>query len=198
MKIIIIGPPRTGSTSLSTALSKSLNLKIVNMPGSYQYPNNFSLIEHIINTDNIIFRTDTKVNHGFVIEDFINFFDYTILLSRRNEDDHKISFANLYYKHFYTHIRNHEIYTKQEIPTSIYQSKHFEKCYNDNILIEKESIKELSKNKDIPTIFYEDLYESLDGYKLITNLISELDSDKFFNFISSTKKIRFNIEKKII
>lgn len=199
MRILLISPPRTGSTSLVNSLSKSLNLNSYTIPQEYKYPNNFGFINHVMNTENVIFRTHIRINHGFTMEDFVNFFDYTLLLSRRNEDDHKISFANLYYKLIIEKKTDiHELYSKDSIPTSILQSEHFEKCYNDNILIEKQSIKKLSQNKNIPIIYYEDLYQSTNGPQLIKNLIPELDLDKFLHFISNTKKIRINLKKTII
>jgi hypothetical protein len=198
MKIVVIAPPRTGSTSLLTSLSQSLNLKVITIPESYIYPDNFKLIEHAINSDNVIVRTGIRVNHGFPIQDFLKFFDYTILLSRKNNDEHKISFANLYYKHFYTNTGYHNVYTKDELPNTMFQSEHFISYFNNNIIIEKQFIKELSDKESIPIIYYEDLYQSSAGPQLIKNLIPELNLDKFLNCISNTKKIRINLEKKII
>lgn len=197
MKILLLACPRSGSTTLHKSLSKTLNLNSITIPDNYQYPNHFNLIKHIINTDDIIVRTSVQTNHGFDLQDFIKYFDYTILLSRLNDMEHKVSFANLYYKKIYKKSGWHDIYSQTEIPKKIFDDTNFI-LYFDSILKEKNKLIELSNFLKIPISYYENIYKDESGFQTIKNIIPSINIEILKQHISSTKKLNTKIEYKLI
>jgi len=92
--ILIIGTPRSGTTSLLNTLSNAFKFKRVfepfnyNIPNSYDYP--FLIDESVVK----ICPFQTPVEFG-MHSDFLNFvktysreFDRTILLTRKNNNEH--------------------------------------------------------------------------------------------------------------
>lgn len=197
MKVLLLASPRSGSTTLLKSLSKTLNLKDISISDNYQYPNHFNLIKHIINTDDTIVRTSVHTNHGFDLHDFINYFDYTILLSRLNDMEHKVSFANLYYKNFYKKSGAHDIYSEIEIPKKIYNDANFILYFN-SILEEKNKLIELSKFLKIPILYYENIYKNKTDFQIIKNIIPSIDIELLKQHILSSKKMNTKIESKLI
>lgn len=197
MKVLLLASPRSGSTTLLKSLSKTLNLRDISISDNYQYPNHFNLIKHIIDTDNVIVRTSVNINHGFDLHNFINYFDYTILLSRLNDKEHRVSFANLYYKNFYKKSGPHDIYSEKEIPKKIYSDSKFISYFN-SILEEKNKLIELSKFWKKPILYYENIYKNETDFKTIKNIIPSIDIELLKINISSSKKMNTKIEYKLI
>jgi hypothetical protein len=198
MRILLLACPRSGSTSLLKSLSKSLNLNHISIdPESFKYSKNKKLISHILKKDNVIIRSSVIINHGMPIIEFISKFDYTILLSRENNEDHKISFSNLYYKKMYNENIVHDTYTLSEIPNYIFELEDFILKFN-KILEEKKYIENISNLLKLPIIYYEYLYYSKEGTLMLKNFIPEINIFNLEKELLSTKKMRKCIETKLI
>ena len=199
MRILIISPPRCGSTSLSLNLAKILNYKVHQEPFNYRWwPDKYSYPIEIEN--NSIVRTITyqvpkefgKPNDfiKFIIE-FKNQFDKIILLSRRNKQKHLESYANLIVKN----TLKQSVYQKwnmNEIKDKLKDFKY------EQIQPHVDSIHKLSQLINIPITYYEDLYgqdrdkslEIIKSWKINMNFnkLNELSNPKF----------KLRIENKII
>lgn len=197
MKILVINPPRTGSTSLVYALSQTLNIKHTNIPDSYTFEENGHLLDKLLTKEDIILRTGPSYNVGCSMEEFSSKFDYTLLLSRRNVEDHYISFVNLYYKYFIVKSNFHDAYDTAEIPT-----EYFDKVRDSdgwNILLkDKGRIENLSKHLNVPVLYYEDLYFSKVGLYTIKSIIPSLEIETFKHNLNTTKRIKVKKAKTIL
>lgn len=198
MKILLLACPRSGSTSLLNSLSKNLNLYPISInPESYNHTRDKKLISYILEKDNIIVRSSVLINHEMSIIEFISKFDYTILLSRENNEEHKISFSNLYYKKMYNENMVHDIYTLSEIPNYIFELEDFILKFN-KVREEKKYIENISNLLKLPIIYYEYLYYSKMGISTLKEFIPEIDIFDLEKELSSTNKMRKCIQSRII
>jgi hypothetical protein len=198
MKILLLACPRSGSTSLLYSLSKNLNLYPISInPESYNHTSDKKLISYILEKDNIIVRSSVLINHQMSIIEFISKFDYTILLSRENNEEHKISFSNLYYKKMYNENMVHDTYTLSEIPNYIFELEDFILKFN-KVCEEKKYIENISNLLKLPIIYYEYLYYGKMGISTLKEFIPEIHISDLEKQLLSTKKMRKCIETKII
>lgn len=197
MKILVICLPRAGSTSFVTSLSKATNINLLSIPDAYSYPENISLINHVLAKEDIIFRMSPSHNIGMDLIEFSKLFDYTILLSRRSESDYYKSFVNLYYKEIIVGSGWSSKYDYDEIPSKykieLKNSKDWKRLLND-----KQTIESFSTKMNIDIIYYEDLYYSSSGAEVLQKLIPNINILAFKNYLSKTKKLRTKSIKKII
>jgi len=137
-KILIIGTPRSGTTSLLNVLSNAGKLKRVFEPFNYDIPNNYNFPFNLENSIVKICPFQTPKEYGnhsdflsFVKEYYLEF-DKTILLTRKNKKEHLMSWHSSISK------------TKKETEQDL-------KIYIDVMY-------EISNYVNIPLTFYEDLY----------------------------------------
>lgn len=124
-KILILGPGRSGTTSLSRGISSVLNLSYINEPWNYRedadtqikYPDdigNYGLIKNLINQVPFQFREHKNGFHfdpNRIVDfnlDLQKHFDYIILLSRR--DRLEIAKSTAYQRKFGTKGTWHQEY----------------------------------------------------------------------------------------
>lgn len=136
-------------------------------------------------------------NVGYDLKEFSNFFDTTILLTRKNKKDHFKSFVNLYYKEIILKKGEHSEYSYDDIPSELKTKlKSNENWFS--ILNGIETIRQLSSSMNNPILYYEDLYYN-DGVNYIKSKIPNININSFKAALSNTKKLRkSNIEKTII
>lgn len=197
MKILIVCVPRTGSTSFTKSLSKTLNIPVISIPDSYEYPTNKKLIEQVLSRSNVIFRMSPFHNTGYRLLDFLEKFDNIILLSRNDIENHFISMVNLYYMELTKLGREHATYSESDIPPNMF--KEFEGSVDWNrVKADRKELELLSKQLNIPLLYYEDLYFTEKGYSILQQNIPNLDIKLFKEFITSTKKIKIEVEKTLL
>lgn len=190
MKILIIGTPRSGTTSLIRAIGKSLNLTRIGEPFNYGHPF-IETSESIFDIeDNTIVKTlydhtpkleeDNPFN--FLIK-FSKEFDLVILLSRKDKTKILESIA-----HQYKHNKNgdwHQPY--------IYDDTLNTDEYVEHIDFVVSGIKKLSTELNIPITWYEDLYSGdLNKIeKFLRDNKLPIETEEFFKFVDP--KLRYRI-----
>ena len=193
MKILIIGIPRSGTTSLMKGIGKILNLKVISEPFALHSKEpklkNFTLPENVV--------VKTMATHlpkdykgtciNFNVE-FSKKFDHVILLSRANKKEQMESMYNVIDSDENTS-RNlwHSHYTMdKEIP--IEQQQIWAETYDrwNNSL---QSISTLLKK---PIIWYEKLYSGNKNSVLqcIKELPKDISYDNLKKYIDPKKKYR--------
>ena len=100
MKILIVGTPRSGTTSLLNVLSNACKLNKVFEPFNYDIPNNYKFPFDLENSIVKLCPFQTPKEYGthsdffkFVKEYYLGF-DKTILITRKDKDEHLISWHN--------------------------------------------------------------------------------------------------------
>lgn len=195
MKILLISLPRTGSTSLLNSLSKTLSIKSYNIPDRFKYDINKKYIDKILSNDSFIVRMSPSQFNDIKLD--CNIFNFTILLSRKNEKLHYESIVNLYYKEIVLKKDAFLPYDFNEIPKKICERFVNSDEWND-LLFQKNIITKISNQYDIDILYYEDLFYSQSGINLLQQKIENFNVELFKEIISSTKKIRKFTNKKII
>jgi hypothetical protein len=163
MRILIIGAPRTGTSSLIRSLGKVTKYSKLSEPFNYTlwgmkytYP--------IVYDDNIIVKmTSAQVpieyNNGdwkffkeFIIAE-IEKFDFVILLNRKNLKEHWESYLNLVYRHN-TNKNCHDSWS--DLPSDV--DSIFGESYKTIFKFQRDIIHEISSLVNIDISWYEDLY----------------------------------------
>jgi len=178
MNILIVGTPRSGTTSLLNALSKLCNLDRIFEPFNYDISNNYKFPFNIKNSIVKICPFQTPSEFGthsdffkFVKEYYLKF-DKTILITRRDTEKHLLSW--------------HKSISKNKSETEEDLKPYIDVMY------------ELSDELSIPLVYYEDVYgedrtlskDIIDNWKLpiSSDLVNEQLHPKF----------RYNYTKKLI
>lgn len=180
MKILIISPPRCGSSALLIHISDVSNIDgirepfnyLIKRPTEYKYPRTV--------TENSVTKyitTQTPIEYG-VSDDFINFinddiinYNKVILLSRRNTAEHLESLINL----------NLRTSRGQKIHSTWYSDDLKQALFDTNLQPELEyhvgMINKISSNIDIPLTYYEDLYgeDRIKSHDIIKNWNLDID-----------------------
>lgn len=197
MKILLIAPPRTGSTNLLNSLSEVLDLSKISIRHNFEYPRDEKLIDHIASKKNKIVRIIPSVNIDLF--ELIKKFDSTILLSRKDDEDHYKSFVNLFYKEFIqrdlTSVMNG--YTYDELPTYYKENLKYSSNWMQ-ILKDKEFLLEISKKIKSDIVYYEDLYYSDIGLNILKKGIPILDIDKMKILLDNSNRYRKEGNKTLI
>ena len=165
MKILIIAPPRCGTTSLLINISK-LSDYVVTMshPHLISIPSSSWITEKQLYPFNIINNSVIKIvsyqlskNDGKLsnLLDFIDSayrdYDKVILLNRRNEKEHFESYVNLSVRFKNNQNPNHPWFF-QDIENKL------STVLLNEITLYRTVINKLSSELSIPIIYYEDLY----------------------------------------
>ena len=175
MKILIISPPRCGSTSLIKSIRDISGYHMINEPYyiepvKQKYP--------LILKDNSVVKMISKqVPHKYgTSADFIKYivsikndYDKIILLNRRNKTNHLESWANLMIKQKQNN-DTHMIWYSDDIEKEL---NHV--SYDIDLKHHVDSIYDISDILSIPITFYEDLYG--DDRELSLNIIKQWDLD---------------------
>jgi hypothetical protein len=158
MKILIISPPRCGSTSLLNSICSVGNVDRISEPYSH---NRQKHIYPLSITDNSVTKYITRQtpNQYGNPSDFINFikddvvnYNKVILLSRRNKTEHMESWINLLHR-FESGTPPHGKWNGDDVKTLTHTINYKEEVYEHVDMINK-----ISSNLNIPLTYYEDLY----------------------------------------
>jgi len=197
MKVLIVCTPRSGTSSFSTSLSKTLNIPLISIPEQFYTQIHTQFINYLIEKPKCIVRLDPTHKIGMDIYDFSKYFDHIVLLTRKNEKDYLISLANLSLKVKAHKFSPHALYSSKDIPEKILNS--IDKTPEWSSIKEgKLKINLLARMLKQDILFYEHLFsDNFDIDKFLPFLTSDLKS-RFSSFLKSTKKLRINIESSAI
>lgn len=199
MRILIISPPRSGSSNLMHGLGFVLNYETISEPFNrevrvntlYQWP--FELPKNVVVK---IISNEKSNNYKSRIEfldDFIENFDKIILLSRRNTQEHFESYLNLRNKLGKGVGVAHSPWVKDEL-------KNFKHNFTYDVHLKHyvDKVNELNEKLNIPITYYEDLYSHDRNLSksIIKNFNIECDVEKLNNFLHP--KFRYRQEKKLL
>lgn len=180
MRILIIGPPRSGTTSLIRELcnitkyqfiSEPYNYKLRSIENYYQYP--LTLEENSV-CKTLTLQSPLDFNEDYLkfIQEFNKNFDRTILLTRLNKEDHILSTVNLKIR-IANGAGNHSPWYKEEVE----KYKHIVN-YDTDILPHINAVNQTADLLNLTPIPYEVLYgnDRKKSLEIIKNLDLNLDS----------------------
>lgn len=182
MKILIISPPRCGSTSLLNSIVGTTNIDRISEPFNYNlnrstdygYPLTLDsnvVVKYI--TSQIPKEYDTRYTFIDFIQKDVSNFNKVILLSRRNKIEHLESFINLNLR-LSTGKHTHTDWYSEDIKISSLN-------IDDDSSLDKhvDMINKISSNLNIPLTYYEDLYgeDRIKSYDIIKNWNLDIDVD---------------------
>ena len=195
MKILIIGAPRSGTTSLMKGIGKQGFKK-------YQEPWNKLKSNHpdykLIPEGKIVYKTISRqvpryldlTPLDFYLE-LVKSFDRIVLLNRLNIEEHLISIKNLSYRSSIKESKQVK-WSEKEIPSSFKWSR--EETL-ESIRIYTEVLDAISAKTSIPITYYENLY-SVDrevARKEIQKLDLDLNIDELLKSLDPKYKYKQNI-----
>lgn len=190
MKILIIGAPRCGTTTLTKSLSEILDLEAIIEPWNGMYNTNLeNLYTHTFN-GNIVLKTmvehtphDVEDFDGF-IKGFVKNFNNVILLGRKNIQACLESFAYQWVYDGNDPDFWHENY--------IFNNKLDVEPYRDEVTHWLSKLDEVSNYLDIPITWYEDLYSG--DEKLVKEIIKSwnlnIETTDLIKFVTPLKRYR--------
>ena len=167
MKILVISPPRCGSTSLLRNISKLADYDMIfepymgndpltshikeSIPYPFDVPNN-CIVKIITNQlpKKFVFTETSNIFFNF-IDSIYKDYDKVILLNRRNEKEHFESYVNLSVRFKNNQNPNHPWFF-QDIENKL------STVLLNEITLYRTVINKLSSELSIPMIYYEDLY----------------------------------------
>lgn len=201
MRILIIGTPRSGTSTLMRALSSSTGYK------QYIEPWNPTIKQEMLPypydwNDDIVVKTivwDIPENYcqyesnSVFYKELVKDFDRVVILGRKSREDLLFSFAyqrNLDELHNYTRPPGSWLFPYHLDPRKINLEpyrKEVERVCN--------SLLEVSKDLDIPITWYEDLYCDNVDYinQFLDNLNIDLDRQEFFERVNTSNRQRKSI-----
>ena len=209
MKILIISPPRCGSTSLLRSISKLSDYDMIlepymgndplssrakeKIPYPFDVPDNF-IVKMITNQlpKKFVYTETSNTFFNFITSIYKDY-DMVILLSRRNEKEHFESYVNL-------RIRN----KNKDNP---FQPWFFEDIENklstvllNEITLYRTIINMISTKLSIPMIYYEDLYgnDRNKSLEIIKSWKLDIDNSKLNEILNPKFRYRQLKNKDII
>ena len=219
MKILIIGTPRSGTTSLIRGIGSQKYFSIgepynYNI-GYHKYQNKYPL-EQVSEYKKIVVKTLAyqipKEKEGtdptdFGVE-FCSYFDKIILLDRINWDSHWISYVNLLKTLKQKWEYNTELGIDVNTPhTEFNPHKHwlsdsiteedfkwaYEQKLDDKLKEQKKIIAGISEELNIPITYYEKLYgeDRMEAFEIINKWnLEDIDPFDLLDFLDPSKKYR--------
>jgi len=171
MKILIISPPRCGSTSLILSIRDITKYHIINEP--YYIESVRKVYPLVIPNNSVVKMLSNQVPTEFgKPTDFIKYilsikndYDKIILLNRRNKKQHLESWANWLVR-YKRNDDTHMIWYSDDIEKELNQVS-----YDMDLKYQVNSIYNISDKLSIPITFYEDLYG--DDRELSLNIIKQ-------------------------
>lgn len=186
---LVLGCKRSGTTSLGYALTEQINGVYIGepfRPGLLEYEENCTtLFNDLPNRNNIVLKTLLRQKPKYFDKSLFDFFTYlidlfgienTILIGRKNFEEHVLSHINLYYqsdlhKRYYPQTkpesqdsfsinkhRTSKPWVLKDIPKEYLQNERLIKKAQNDITVHRENLFKVSKmfNKEI--VWYEELY----------------------------------------
>ena len=206
MKVLIVGLPRSGTTSLQnsfvdqgyTKLGEPYNYRLWKSI-KYDYPP-----KEVIEEDNIVVKTIVGQMpdiweddwYSFIIE-FSKHFDKIILLDRLQFEEHLISVIHLQYR-----LSKDEAvmqrWTANDIPDDFlagYMAAGGDKLLKND----KGELKGISDELNIPITYYENLYsdDRMAVFELINKWDLDIDPFDMLDYLDPSKKLK-QIDKKSV
>jgi len=217
MKVLIMAAPRTGSTSLMHNLSITAGFSFKHEPYNHEFkPGNvphgldFSFLD-TLNDDVIVKSMVGQIPIGeedsidFLLK-FMKWADYTILLSRRNKQEHLESWVNLWHK--INRIPKSQKHTQingqwwiSDIEDILPQFNYNEEGPDGypSLRFYTDRVEEISKILNHPITYYEDLYSSDFNTRVSTfkslNLPNTFDSMELARKSNPQRKYRTTLPK---
>ena len=215
MKVLIVGLPRSGTTSLQNSFSDQgytkinepynyaldiSNQKLVNKTINYDYPP-----KEVIEEDNVIVKT--IVGHiadiwehdwySFIIE-FSKHFDKVILLDRLQFEEHLMSVVHLKYK-----LSKGESVRQKWIRDDInddFLAGYMAAGGDELLKNDKAQLKRISDKLNIPITYYENLYsdDRIAVFELINKWNLDIDPFDMLDYLDPSKKLKQNDKKSVI
>lgn len=204
MKILIIGPPRSGTTSLIRSLGEVTKYTLITEPFNYNLKNH-KIYSHPINYDDgvivkmITAQVPLEYNNGdwkffknFIIDE-INKFDYVILLNRKNLKEHWESYINLVYKN---KINSQPHSSWSQLPDDI--DSIIDIGHKNIFKYQRDVIYDISSLLNINISWYEELYgtDRTISLKLITSWGLGLDNNILNDLLHP--KFKYRKQKSLI
>ena len=207
MKVLIIGIPRSGTTSLLNSFENQGYVKI-NEPYNYNIKKSIKYDnppKEVLEQDNIIVKTNvTHIPYKwkqdwytFIIE-FVKYFDKVILLDRLQFEEHLMSIMHLHFRIF----KGKSVLQKwslNDIDSNFIAG--YLAAEGDKILKrDKEQLKRLSEELNIPITYYEDLYseDRIKVFELINKWDLNIDPFEVLDYLDPSKKLKQADKKSII
>jgi hypothetical protein len=189
MKILIIGTPRSGTTTLMNAIAYGLKYRPLNEPFNPKLEHN----EYSPEMTNIVLKTLSHHLTFDKLDNLVKEFDITILLSRKDRNAAWESECN-------ANLRKKEIVDKNGYyngfemwhESYVHNPNSIDVTLKDRIELKMDNLVNYSYHSKLPIIWYEDLYskdyttarESFEGLNL------GITYDDVFLYMNPTKKYR--------
>ena len=205
MKTLIVGVPRSGTTSLLRGMKKVSNCDILSEPHNWRHKNHQHTLKDMkIDINNVCVKTLVyqcpRTYIGSSLEYIFNFtkeFNNIILLDRIDYKEHLDSMANLVYR-----LHRDESVMKRwkssDIPND-WKNEFIDEL--DKSLTEyKEELIELSNRLNIQPTWYEELYGSdrNKSLKIIEKWGIDIDSNALNEYLNPRYKLKVLSKKSVI
>jgi len=196
MKVLIFASPRSGSTALTIALSKCLNLKAILEPFNPLNVKNLSYQQLEELKSNIANNRIVKVisNHRSedYFKDFIKQFDSVVYLTRSNQQAAIESFT-----HAQSLNDNEKWHQPYMIDPRLFKvDKSIETIISESTYI----VKKVASSNKKPYLIYEDLYSKDINkfYSSCKNIDLDINKDTLRSFLDPKNKYRLPYKTKIL
>jgi hypothetical protein len=192
MKILLIGIPRSGTTTLMDSIGSSLKLYIKNEPfnEASNKASNKDVNWDYTPENNVIVKSLMGINVNNPIEFYKNYsrlFDKTILLSRKNTQEAVESYS-------------FQALQTRDIPFSWNEEKYTYTQTDDSRIIQyrnwmismKNNLESLSKELNIEIDWYEDLYSGKkeEIVRFVNKHKIDINLDKFSEYLNPKHRLR--------
>lgn len=202
MKILILGTSRSGTTALRRGIQAQGYYTIGEpfnelVTGNRNYP-----LPELSEHKNICVKTlcdqvpkNIDLSFDEFIKLFVKDFDKIILLNRKNDIEHEESFLHLHWrisKNENTHVE----WTGDIIPKD-FKDEFYYHNHHTHLYLQKEQLKQISKDIDIPITWYEDLYsdDRTKAFDIINKWnIKHIDPFQLLEYLDPSKKLKKDIK----
>lgn len=201
MKILIIGPPRSGTSSFIRELCDITKYEGIGEPYNYSrsvknyYDYPIKLKDNTV-CKTLTLQTPVEFKNDFLkfIQEFNKYFDKTILLTRLNKEDHILSLLNLKVR-FLKNQNQHNHWYKEDIK----DYRHLVN-YETDVLPHINAVNRTASLLNLTPIPYEELYgdDREKSLKIIESFNLNLDSKELNERLDPKYRYRILKPKPII